>query len=339
MGGGAVNTPARAARPPAPEPVLVALLALLWAGMSVGSEAFRQPQNLLDMTRYFTEVGLASLAMTLVIISGGIDLSVGSVLALSAVVLGLAWSSGLPIWVAVAGAVAAGAFCGAFNGTIAVAFRVPPLIVTLATMAIYRGLAMGLSRGEAVANYPPEFGALGRGYYAMPFGLQVPGQLVLLAVLALVVGVVLARTRLGRYLYAIGLNEQAARYAAVPVAGCKLSIYTLSGALSGLAAAVLVSRVSTAKADLGTLFELDVITACVLGGTSIFGGRGSIIGTMLGLFIAGSLRRGLDLRGVTSYHQSVVIGLVLIGAVLCYQVIVPAAQNLLTRRSRTEGSR
>ena len=328
-------SPAR--RGVSPEPVLVGVLALVWVLFSIKSPVFRTPQNYLDIATLIAEPGLVALAMTLIIITGGIDLSVGSIVALSAVTLGLAWQSQLfSIWSAVAAGVLVGVLSGTLNGGLIVFFRIPPLIVTLATMAILRGIAMGTSHGLAVSQYDPAFYTLGQGCYSIA-GLKVPFQAVVLAGAAVVSFVFLSRTRWGRYLYAIGMNETASRYAALPVDRVKLCVYALSGLMSGLASAVFVSRVATAKADAGLYMELDAITACVLGGVSIYGGRGSIPGTLLGLLIVGSLRRGLDLSRVVASTQSIYIGAVLILAVFAHQVLVPALQNRALRPSLRRG--
>lgn len=323
-----------------PEPILALLLMLLLAGLSLASPNFRQPSNYLGMTRFFVEIGLIALPMTFVIITGGMDLSVGSLVALAAVTLGIAWRDWhLSIWTATALGVLVASVGGLINGALIVGFRIPPLIVTLATMAAYRGVAVGISRGDSIGGFPAGFRVLGRGFYYLPYGIEVPGQLIYLVVLAVVFWVLLSRTVTGRQVYAIGLNEAAARYAGIPVDWVKLVIYTLSGAMAGLAGAVLASRVSTATPDLGLLFELDAITACVLGGVSISGGRGTILGSMLGLCIVGSLKRGLFFLGVQARDQSIIIGIVLILAVFVHQVLVPAVRNWRLRLSHSkEGS-
>lgn len=328
-----MSQPAAPSRHFSAERVLLVLFVAVVGTMCAVSPYFRVPQNLLETTRYLVEPGIVALAMTLVIITGGIDLSVGSVVGLSAVFLGMAWKSwGLPVGAAVGVAIAAGAVCGLINGVMVVAFRIPPLIVTLATMAVFRGLATGLSHGTPVSGFPESLRPLGQGYYAIGLGLQLPGQAPILAVLAVLAWVFLSHTRHGRCIYAIGLNETAARYAALPVDRVKIAVYTLSGCLAGLASSVLVSRVATAKPDAGLGFELDVITACVAGGVSITGGRGTVPGAMLGLGIVGCLRRGLELTpSVTSPDVAVIIGLVLVLAVFAHQVLAPLLANRMAR--------
>jgi len=324
---------------PPPEPVLAAILVLLWVGFAIAIPKFREGQNYLEMTKYLVEIGIVGLAMTYVIITGGIDLSVGSVVGLSAVCLGLSWQDlGIGIWAAVLVAVVAGAAAGLLNGGLVVALRIPPLIATLGTMAALRGVALGITHGRSVTGFPQRFEALGRGFYSIA-GLEIPAQFALLLLLAILSGVLLARTRFGRYVYAIGLNEPGARYAGLPVDMSKLLIYSACGAAAGLAGAIAVSRFQTAKPDLGISFELDVITACVVGGVSIYGGRGTILGTMLGLFFVGSLRRGLTFLDVKGEVQDIVVGAVLVLAVFVHQVLVPALLNLLEqRRTAKEGA-
>ena len=215
-----------------------------------------------------TEVALVALPMTFIIITGGIDLSVGSIMGLTAILLGVFWQNvGLPLPAAIALALVASAAAGFFNGLLITRLRVPPLIMTLATLALYRGLAEGISQARSVRGYPEWFFVLGQGEV-----LGVPTQLWILAIAIVIFWVVLARTTFGRSLYAIGYNETAARYSAIRVDRIKLIIYTLSGLMSGLAGWIFVSRVSTTRSDMGTGLELDVIAAVVLGGTSIFGG-------------------------------------------------------------------
>jgi rhamnose transport system permease protein len=279
--------------------------------MSLLSDKFLTQKNLLEMTRNFVEIGLLALPMTLIIITAGIDLSVGSVVGLCAVVLGFAWERGhLTLGSAVLVTLLAGVLAGAVNGALIAGMRIPALIVTLATMAIYRGLAAGISQARRVSDFPEAFFFLGQGHLG-PF----PTQLVLFVVLAVLVALVLARTTLGRALYALGSNEETTRLSGQPVAGLKFFAYTLSGLLAGLAALVYVSRVSTAKPDAGLGLELDVITAVVLGGTSIAGGEGSIVGSVLGLSILSVLRFGLTLARFPTEGQTVLLGALLIAAV------------------------
>ena len=293
------------------EAVLALILALALLIMALHHEQFFTVDNLLNQARLATEVGLVALPMTFIIITGGIDLSVGSTLGLCAIMLGVRgrisacrcrWRSPSRSLSALAGLV---------NGLIITRVGVPPLITTLATLALYRGLAEGISQARSVRGYPDWFFVLGQGDLA-----GIPTQLWFLVVLIILFGVALARTSFGRTLYAIGNNETASRFSGLPVDRAKLIIYGLSGLMSGLAAWIFVSRVSTTRSDMGTGLELDVIAAVVLGGTSIFGGTGSILGTVLGVALVQVLKNGLALTGVKGDATIVVIGAVLILSIL-----------------------
>ncbi len=294
------------------EGVLALILVLALAVLATQTDRFLTADNLLNQGRLVAEIGLVALPMTLIIVTGGIDLSVGSIMGLSAILLGYGWKNlGLPLELSIALAVAAGGLAGFVNGWFIARVGVPPLIQTLATLALYRGLAEGVSQARSVRGYPEWFFGLGQGDV-----LGVPTQLWILAVATLATGVVLARTTFGRALYVIGHNETAARFSGVPVGRVKVAIYTFSGLMAGLAGAVFVSRVSTTRSDMGTGLELDVIAAVVLGGTSIFGGTGTILGTALGVVLIQLLKNGLALTGVKGDATIVVIGTVLILSIL-----------------------
>jgi len=294
------------------EVVLAVILVLALAGLAIATDKFFTVDNLLNQGRLMTEVGLLALPMTYVIVTGGIDLSVGSIMGLCAIMLGVAWHGfGLPLPVAIVVALLVGLLAGAVNGWFITTMRVPPLIMTLATLALYRGLAEGISQAHSVRGYPDWFYGMGQGDL---FG--VPSQLWLLGVLGVVFGVVLARTTIGRTLYAIGWNETAARFSGLDVRRVKLGAYAASGLMAGFAAWIFVSRVSTTRSDMGTGIELDTIAAVVLGGTSIFGGVGTIGGTVLGVALIQLLKNGLSLTGVKGDATIVVIGVVLIASIL-----------------------
>ncbi len=294
------------------ELVLFVALAVALAILSVTANHFMTVGNLLNQGRLMTEVALVALPMTFVIITGGIDLSVGSIMGLTAILLGVFWQNvGMPLPVAALLAIVAAGACGLFNGLLITRVKVPPLIMTLATLALFRGLAEGISQARSVRGYPEWFFVLGQGEM-----LGVPTQLWLLLVAVIVFWIVLARTTFGRSLYAIGYNETAARYSAIKVDRIKLVIYTLSGLMAGIAGVIFVSRVSTTRSDMGTGLELDVIAAVVLGGTSIFGGVGTITGTVLGFTLIQLLKNGLALTGVKGDSTIVVIGTVLILSIL-----------------------
>ena len=317
---------------------LLGLLAATVIAVSLLRPAFLHPDNLLEMSRFFVETGLIALAMAPIIITGGIDLSVGSIMGLSVMAMGLAWRLGqVPPGVSLGLGLATGLCCGLTNGLLVARLRLPPLIVTLATMALFRGLALGLGANAPVSDFPTTYYDLGQAYYTVAGRLQIPQQLPVLLVLLALAWVALHRSVLGRYVYAIGHNERAAWFAGVPVARVKLALYAFSGLMSALAGGIYLSRVATAKADAGTLMELDVITVCVLGGVSITGGRGGIPGAMLGLLIVSSLVRGLTLARVPSEGQKIVLGLVLLLAAVVYQLIQRRARQVRPAAGRSPG--
>jgi rhamnose transport system permease protein len=294
------------------ETFLALLLVLVLIVLSWQSDRFFTVANLLNQGRLMTEIGLIAIAMTFVIATGGIDLSVGSILGLVAILLGVFWQNvGMPLPMAIVAAVAAGTLAGFMNGFIITRFRVPPLIATLATLALYRGLAEGISQARSVRGYPDWFYVLGQGQV-----LGVPTQLWILFAAAIIAAIILAYTRWGRTVYAIGSNEVASRFSGLSVEKTKLALYTASGFAASLAAVIFVSRVSTTRSDMGTGIELDAITAVVLGGTSIFGGRGTILGTIIGLCLIQALKNGLSLAGVKGDGTIMLIGAVLILAIL-----------------------
>ena len=299
------------------EGVLLVILALIIYFLSQQSGAFLTPRNLLNQGRLLSEVGLVALPMTFIIITGGIDLSVGSILGLCAISLGVLWQGlGVPLGLVIVLVLLIGVLAGAFNALLIVRVGVPPLIMTLATLALYRGLAQGISEARSVTGYPEWFFWFGQGSV---FGL--PVQLFLFIVMAVIAGVVLQTTTLGRALYAVGNNPVGARFSGLPVGRNLYLIYGFSGLMAALAAVIFVSRVTTTRSDMGTGLELDAIAAVVLGGTSIFGGKGSILGTVIGLVLIQLLKNGLALMGVTSDATIIVIGSALILAILLNNLV------------------
>ncbi|MBV8418023.1 MAG: ABC transporter permease [Verrucomicrobia bacterium] len=299
------------------EAVLIGVLVVSVILLSFASDRFLTSANLLNQTRFLSEVALLAVPMTFIIILGGIDLSVGSMLALSAIILGFSWQSfGLPLWMAVLVGIVGAGVAGFLNGLAIVWLGVPPLIVTLATLAIYRGLSLGISESRSVHGFPDSFAFWGSGEVG---GL--PVQLYLLMVVVVVSGVVLAATPLGRCIYAIGNNETAARFAGLRVGRIKLLAYTLSGLMAGVAGFIYTSRVTSTRADAATGLELDVIAAVVFGGTSIFGGRGTILGTALGVITIQLLKNGLQLAGFRGEATVILIGTVLILSILLNQLL------------------
>lgn len=294
--------------------VLLILLAVEVALFSATGRNFLTVTNAFELVRSGCEVGLLALGMTLVIITGGIDLSVGSMMGMAAITLGwLNNVAGVPIVPAIAVALAMGALGGWMNGALIARLGVPPLIVTLGTYSLFRGLAEGLTKGIInYSSFSDAFKALGNGYW---LGC-VPRQLPLFLLVAVGVWLLLHRSVFGRQLYALGCSKEGALHAGVPVGRRVVTTYVLSGLLAALAAVVYAARLGQAKADAGTGFELMAITAVVLGGTSIDGGKGTILGTMLGLAAIVMLENGLRLAGQQAEASQVMIGVLLLVAIL-----------------------
>lgn len=291
-------------------------LALLVLVLSLLSPHFLTTENLLNITRQVAVNAILATGMTFVIISAGIDLSVGSVLALSGCVMAIALHAGVGIFPGILLAVGVGSLCGLANGFMTGYLRVPPFIATLGMMSIARGLALVVTGGYPIFELPEGFSYLGTGYLwdVLPVSL-------LFTILVLVAAhFVLTRMKLGRYVYVIGGNEEAAVLSGVNVRATKMLIYTICGFLAGLASVVFVSRLNSAQPTAGIAYELDAIAATVIGGTSLFGGVGSIGGTVIGALIMGVLRNGLNLLNVSSFWQQVVIGVVIITAVYVDQL-------------------
>jgi rhamnose transport system permease protein len=290
-----------------------ALLILLLAEamlFAVIGENFFSPANGFEIIRLSVEIGLLALALTPIIITGGIDLSVGSMMGLSAIACGWMWKvAGLPIWMSAAITLLVGLLGGGLNALLIARFNLPPLIVTLGTFSLFRGLAEGITGG--VANYsgfPPSFLFLGQGYW---LGFLPPQTLVLI-VTAVFYFLLLHRTVIGRGLYAIGFSAEGARFAGIPTAKRIALVYVLSGLAASLAAVIYVAHLGQAKSDAGTGYELIAITAVVLGGTSIFGGRGTVWGTVLGLFAIVILQNGLRLATLPTELAGILTGALLV---------------------------
>ena len=296
-----------------PQTVLVALLAVEFAVFATIGTNFLSVKNVLEVVRLSVELGLLAVALTPVIVGGGIDLSVGSLMGLSAVVFGKLWrDAGLPIEAAAVLTLLLGAAAGGLNGLLITRLRAPSLIVTLGSFSLFRGLAEGMTGGvDNFTRFPESFLYLGQG--DLPG--EIPTQLPILLVVATAFWVLLHRSAIGRGLVAIGFSPEGARYAGIPVERRIGLVFLLSGLASSLAAIIYVAHLGQAKADAGTGYELLAITAVVLGGTSIFGGRGSVHGTLLGLFAIAVLQNGLRLADLPSELSGVLTGALLLIAI------------------------
>lgn len=304
------------------EAVLALLLVTLLVIAGVLMPTFGNLRSQLILSKHLWEMAILALAMTPIIITGGIDLSVGSIMGLCAVSFGLCHRATQSVALSCLACLCTGAVAGATNGMFIAKVRVHPLIVTLATYAAFRGIAEGLSQGNSYSRFGAGFAQLARGTL---WGVPFPAFLFL--AIAIVFGMILARTYYGRFIYAIGHNEVASRFSGVPVDGIKFSLYATSGLLTGLATTIYVSRFDTAKADAGMGFELDAITAVVIGGTSIFGGRGNIVGTVLGLLLIHEARQFVGRYWRVDELKSIMVGLLLISSVLAYRAVMPAKRE------------
>jgi ribose/xylose/arabinose/galactoside ABC-type transport system permease subunit len=286
---------------------LLTLCVVLWAA----TPHFLTVSNLLNVLEQTALNAVVAVGMTFVIISGGIDLSVGSVLALAGICLALALEAGAPAPVAVVMALAVGGACGLVNGLLITLGRLPPFIATLGMMSVARGVALMLAEGRPISGFSEGFRAI-----ATERVLIIPAPVVITIAIYAVAHFVLTRTVFGRTTYAIGGNEEAARLSGVQVRFHKTAVYGVAGLTSAAAAVVLTARLNSAQPTAGTMYELDAIAATVIGGSSLLGGEGTVTGTLIGALIMGVLRNGLNLLNVSSFLQQVVIGVVIIGAVL-----------------------
>jgi ribose transport system permease protein len=286
---------------------LLALSLVLW----ILTPHFLTVSNLLNVLEQSSINAIVAAGMTFAIISGGIDLSVGSVLALSGIVLASLLQAGAGLPVALTLALASAAACGLLNGLFVTKGRLPPFIATLGMMSVARGLALIWAEGRPISGFGESFRLIAT---ARPLGIPAP-VLITLLVYALA-QVALAHTVFGRSIYAIGGNEEASRLSGVPVRLHKTGAYVVCGLTSGVAAVVLTARLNSAQPTAGIMYELDAIAATVIGGTSLFGGEGTLVGALIGALIMGVLRNGLNLLNVSSFVQQFVIGVVIIAAVL-----------------------
>ena len=309
---------------------IVLIFIAMFVGMTFLTDAFLQPRNLVNVVRQISVVGLIAIGVTMVIITTGIDLSSGSVLALAAVfAASLAQQPGwhdakypglvVPVIVPILVALVIGVLCGAINGSLIAKFKIPPFIATLGMMTVARGFALIYSN-RPVSGLTDTYNFIGQGEILKvipiqpPLGIPIP--VIILAVVAVAAHIMLNNTRFGRHIYAIGGNEQAALISGLNVGRIKIGVYTIAGLLSGLAGLVLSSRIGSGQAGLAVGYELDAIAAAVIGGTSLSGGIGTIWGTIIGALIIGVLNNGLDLLNVSAYWQTIIKGSIIVVAVI-----------------------
>jgi len=311
---------------------IVLIFIAMFVTMTFLTDAFLQPRNLVNVVRQISVVGLIAIGVTMVIITTGIDLSSGSVLALAAVfAASLAKQPGwhdakypglvVPVIVPIVAALLIGLLCGAINGGLIARFKIPPFIATLGMMTHARGFALIYSN-RPVSGLTDRYNFIGQGEILKiipisgqpPLGIPIP--VIILAVVAIGAHILLNSTRFGRHIYAIGGNEQAALISGLNVGRIKIGVYTIAGLLSGLAGLVLSSRIGSGQPGLGVGYELDAIASAVIGGTSLSGGVGTIWGTIIGALIIGVLNNGLDLLNVSAYWQTIVKGTIIVVAVI-----------------------
>jgi ribose/xylose/arabinose/galactoside ABC-type transport system permease subunit len=292
--------------------VIFGVLLLLMLVMSLLTPKFATAANLTNVLRQTSMVIIAACAATMVMISGGLDISVGAVLALTGVVAAKLATMGYPLGLAMLIGVATGGLIGTINGFLIVGLKITPVIATLGTMSVARGLAFLISGGRAVVTgLPPGFRLPGRSYLG-----PIPTPVIIMAVVFGIFYILLHHTLLGKYTYAIGGNKETARLSGIPVGRTQFVLYMLVGLMTGVAGLIMASRLASGQPDVGYGFEFDVIVAVVLGGTSLAGGEGTIFGTLIGALIVGVLANGLNLLGVHTFYQLVLQGVVLIFAVL-----------------------
>ncbi|MEE9189297.1 MAG: ribose ABC transporter permease [Candidatus Neomarinimicrobiota bacterium] len=286
---------------------LVGLILIMW----ILSPHFLTIPNFLNIAQQTSINAIIAVGLTFVIITAGIDLSVGSILAFSGVVLASVLNAGAPMGLAMATGIGVGLVCGLVNGVLIAFGKLPPFIATLGMMSIARGGALLYTQGRPISGFGLNFRTLATGEL-----FHIPIPVILMFFIYLIAHFVLTHTKLGRYTYAIGGNEEAAHLSGINVRAYKAAIYGICGMLSGLASIILTARLNSAQPIAGFMYELDAIAATVIGGTSLMGGEGRIVGTLIGALIMGVLRNGLNLLGVSSFLQQAIIGSVIIIAVL-----------------------
>lgn len=290
------------------------VLIVLCVVLSIAEPAFRSFGNLINILQQVTVYAVLALGVNLVIFTGGIDISVGSVVALSGIVLGkLTVEAGLSPILGVIAALIIGAFCGAFNGVMISKFKLQPMIATLAMQSMARGAALTLADGQTITGYSDGLRWIGVG--VIP-GTQIPVQIVFMVLLYLAFYYIMKYRKFGRFIYSIGGNEEATRLSGINTQKYKILAYTVCGALAAVASIILVAKLNSAQSTAGQDYEMDAIAGCVIGGTSLLGGFGSVWGTFIGSIIIVVIRNGLNLLNISSNLQKLFIGAIILMAVL-----------------------
>jgi len=296
---------------------LVVLVLLLAVGifLSLWTDTFFTWNNLSNISRAFSWIAIAAFGESMVIIIGGVDLSVGAVMALSGLISALCLQGGLPVPLAVVGGLLTGGLVGWVNGTLVGRVRLPPFIVTLGTMSVARGITFGLTGGWPVRNLPPGFRALGQ--YDLPLAaLSLPLPVLFMLGLAILLSLLMGRTVLGNYIYTLASSERALLVSGVNIVQIKVLVYTLCGILTAIGGLLMTARLGVAAPTAAVGYELDIIAAAVIGGTRLSGGEGSILGVLLGAAVMQMLRNGLVLLGFSAYWQTTALGTMILAFIL-----------------------
>lgn len=290
---------------------LFILLILLMIIMSMLSPEFLTISNIFSVTQQMSELGVMALGMTMVIITSGIDLSLGAIAGFTTIVIATTYGASGNIAVAIVTGIVLGTLCGAVNGYLVGKIKAPAMLVTLGSQTLFNGFALAISKGNAISNLPNSYFMIGQGYIGV-----VPVQTIIFIVLAVIITILLEKTPWGNYVYSVGNNPVATTFSGIKTSKILIYVYIFAGFLASVSGIIISSRVSTARADLGQVYVLQCVTAAVLGGTNISGGSGKVIGTFLGVFVMAVLQNGLNLAGVNSFTQNLIMGAMLIVVLL-----------------------
>ncbi|MBP6653986.1 MAG: ABC transporter permease [Propionivibrio sp.] len=303
------------------EIILVLLLLVVVGGFGATTEGFLDFYNLSDSTFNYSEKALIALAMALIIIAGDIDISVAATVALTSVMMGLAKNAGAGAAVIVLVGLGSGALCGALNGFLITRFALPSIVVTIGTLSLYRGTALVILGDGAITGYPAALSTLGNGYIGDLVGLpwlQIPIEFAIFVLMAVAVGVLLHKTIIGRRIYSIGANPIASRFSGIAVNRYRLMLFIFIGMIAGLASVLLTGRIGSTRPNIAMGWELDAITMVILGGVSIDGGKGSLLGVVLAIVVLGMFTFGLQMMNVPGIVMSMILG-----GLLIVSMIVP----------------
>lgn len=322
------------------EIILVLLLLVVVGGFSATTEGFLDFYNLSDSTFNYSEKALIALAMALVIIAGEIDISVAATVALTSVMMGLAKNAGAGSGLIVLVGLASGALCGALNGLLITRFALPSIVVTIGTLSLYRGMALVILGDGAITGYPAALSTLGNGYIGDLVGLpwlQIPIEFAIFVIAALIIGVVLHKTIIGRRIYAIGANPIASRFSGIQVNRYRLLLFIFIGLMAGLASVLLTGRIGSTRPNIAMGWELDAITMVILGGVSINGGSGSLLGVVLAIVVLGMFTFGLQMMNVPGIVMSMILGGLMIISMIV-PILIRSRRPRPTKTALTAGA-